>query len=459
MAERTGELSAAVRRLEQEIAERRLAEADLARSHRLVSALNRVFSRLQIGLDMPAVFEALGVALESENLTGLVLMVDAKTGRLSVQHASILPGALALYESLVGRPLLGSMLSADDEPFHAVLANGHAVYTADAWPVLNACWPGVSPREIEAWVGALGIVPEHPTIYAPIVLGERQLGILAVTGAGLREEDPTAFSLIADQLASALERQSLARRAAEVEILREVDRLRSELIANVSHEIRTPLGMIDVLCTSLLADDVVLDAGTQRSFLVGIKEATRRLAAMAENLLQLSQAEGGRHVLHRRITDLGRVVAAVVDRTIVQTPLHQLVNSAKDKSYGVLVDQEQIELVLSNLLNNAIKYSPGGGQIVVDLVRQNEGVILSVSDQGIGIPEAEQERIFERFYRVDSPTGRKVGGAGLGLAVCRAVVEAHGGKMWVVSHPGRGSTFYVLLPIERDASARPGRKR
>jgi signal transduction histidine kinase len=313
------------------------------------------------------------------------------------------------------------------------------------------------PEGVERVVHLFRERPSERAIAVPLIAEGRALGVFVVRGADLREADVPAFELMADQVSHALERLGRARKVAELEILRETDRMRAELIANVSHEIRTPLGMIDVLCTSLLADDVAFDAETQRSFLGGIKEATDRLAAMVGNLLQLSRAEDGRLVLHRRPTDLGKLATAVVERVRVGAPRHQLICSEQEAEHVALVDPEQMEQVLSNLLSNAIKYSPDGGPIVVTLAWQGEELILSVSDQGIGIPEEEQERIFERFYRVDDAIGRKVSGAGLGLAVCRAVVEAHGGKIRVASRLGMGSTFYVSLPTNPASPAVYGR--
>jgi len=456
VAQRTAALSDAVRALQEEMARRSRAEAELARSHRIVSALNRVSTRMEAGLDLQAAFDTFAAGLESEHLLSLGLLLDRSSGLLTVQYASVAVEALDRYESAAGLPLFRLKLPAAAWPFSEVIAQGRPVYSAQQGQILQACFPGTPGRDVEAEARLLGIVPGQPALYLPLVTAQQVLGVLAVFGRDLDEEDLRAFSPLADQLAGALERLRLGREAAEVHVLREVGRLRSELIANVSHEMRTPLGVIDVLCTSLLAEDVTFDAGTQRSFLAGIKESTDRLAAIVENLLQLSRAENGQLLPDKRLADLAGLATTVIRRIERVSTHHRLILRAPEASYPVAVDTEQMESVLSNLLTNAIRYSPDGGDIVVEMARRGSDVILAVSDQGIGIPAEEQEQIFERFYRVDSPTGRQVGGTGLGLAVCRALVEGHGGRIWLVSSPGRGSTFYVSLPADLMSTGQHG---
>jgi len=243
------------------------------------------------------------------------------------------------------------------------------------------------------------------------------------------------------------ERKQAEAQASEIEILRELDRLRSELIANVSHELRTPLGLIKIFCTTLLRTDVDFDPQTQREFLHDIEEETERLEKIVDNLLDLSRIQHGRLRLEKRPTDLGQLARQVLDDLEMQLPAsHRLIHSFPAEPLVAPVEPRRIEQVLRNLVSNAIKYSPQGGTITVMGQEAGEMILIQVRDQGIGIPHEDLERVFERFYRVENEITRSVRGIGLGLAVCRGIVEAHGGRIWVESLPGEGSTFYFTLP-------------
>lgn len=243
------------------------------------------------------------------------------------------------------------------------------------------------------------------------------------------------------------ERKQAEVQASEIEILRELDRLRSELIANVSHELRTPLGLIKIFCTTLLRTDVDFDPQTQREFLQDIEEETEKLEKIVDNLLDLSRIQHGRLRLEKRPTDLGQLARQVLDDLEMQLPAsHRLIHSFPAVPLMAPVEPRRIEQVLRNLVSNAIKYSPQGGTITVMGQEEGEMVLIQVRDQGIGIPREDLERVFERFYRVENEVTRSVRGVGLGLAVCRGIVEAHGGRIWVESTPGEGSTFYFTLP-------------
>ncbi len=285
----------------------------------------------------------------------------------------------------------------------------------------------------------------------PVQAGNKVLGVLGLYGRSKDNVSPDEIQLltaIGHQVGVAVENRRLAREAAEIRLLQEIDRMRSELIANISHELRTPLGLIKVFCTTLLRDDIVLDRATQREFLRDIDDETDKLERIVDNLLDLSRIESGRLQLERQPTDLGRLVEEVVEdmRLEVDPTLHQLTSDLPSYPLVAWVDPRRIEQVLRNLLSNAIKYSPQGGEINVGGREEGTQILIWVRDQGIGIPPGEQEKVFERFYRVRNEVTCKVRGAGLGLAVCRGIVEAHGGRIWVESVLHEGSTFYFTLP-------------
>jgi PAS domain S-box-containing protein len=289
----------------------------------------------------------------------------------------------------------------------------------------------------------------------PLKSKDGVLGVLGVFSRTPRRPSAQKIQLlnnIGHQIGAAIENDQLAKEASEVEILQELDRLRSELIANVSHELRSPLGLIKVLCTSLLMDDVEIDQETQLRFLRGIDQETDTLEAIVNNLLNLSRVESGRLRLDKRPTDLGQLTKEVIEvvKMDIQSTQHRFVHDFPSRPLVATVDARSITQVLRNLLQNAVKYSPEGGVITVQGRGDDRQFLVWVNDQGIGIPPQDWERIFEHFYRVDNEITQNTRGAGLGLAVCQGIVEAHDGRIWVESTPGVGSTFYFTLPAGDD---------
>jgi len=290
----------------------------------------------------------------------------------------------------------------------------------------------------------------HNFASVPVKSKDKVLGLLSLFSRNSREtssQEVQLLTAIGHQVGLAVENAWLAEEASRVEILQEVNRLRSELIANVSHEVRTPLGLIKLSCTSLLAEDVDFDQETRREFLRGMDTETDRLEKIVDNLLDLSQVESGRLRLDKCPTDVGQLVREVVTGCEIQTTQHRFVHDFSPDPLVAIIDPKRIEQIMRNLLGNAIKYSPEGGTITVRGREKQGQLIVEVSDQGIGIPSGDLERVFERFYRVENEATRDVGGVGLGLAVCRSIVEAHGGRIWVESAWGAGSTFYFSVPL------------
>jgi two-component system sensor histidine kinase KdpD len=290
----------------------------------------------------------------------------------------------------------------------------------------------------------------HPFASVPIKSKGKVLGVLGVFSRSPRQlssQEVQLLTAIGHQIGVAIENVRLAEEASEIEILRELNRLRSELIANVSHELRTPLGLIEVFCTTLLREDVDFDREIQQEFLRDIEEETGKLEKIVDNLLDLSQMKDGRLRLDKRPTDVGQLAREVMEAMEVQLIQHRFVHDFPPDPLVATVDPKRIEQVLRNLLSNAIKYSPKGGNITVQGRGDKRQLLVRVSDQGIGIPPEGLERVFERFYRVENEIIQSVRGAGLGLAVCQGIVEAHGGRIWVESTLGVGSTFYFTLPV------------
>ncbi len=295
----------------------------------------------------------------------------------------------------------------------------------------------------------------QPLVDVPLKCKETVLGHLSLFSRGrdsceLNLSQVQLLKAIGRQIGVAIENDRLAREAAELKVMQELDHLRSELIGNVSHELRTPLGLIKAASATLLAEDVEFDQQTQRILLQGIDEETDRLEHIVNNLLDLSRMEQGGLNLDRSPTDIGQLIRKVIEVMQVQTidqPAMRVVYDFPAQPLVADIDAKRIEQVLRNLLHNAVKYSPEGGTITIKGQRDKHQLLITVSDQGIGIPSTDLKKVFERFYRVENEIARDVSGAGLGLAISRGIVEAHGGCMWVESSLGEGSTFYFSLPV------------
>jgi signal transduction histidine kinase len=240
---------------------------------------------------------------------------------------------------------------------------------------------------------------------------------------------------------------------------REGDRLKSEFVSVVSHELRTPLTSILGYTELLQARD--FPAHERRELIETVWKQATHLSNLVEDLLNVSRIDAGRITLSCWALSLGQLVkelTAQLNKALDQSR-HRLLIDIGDDLPPVYADRDRLRQILGNLLSNAIKYSPEGGEIVLHADRlrtpppgapplsPEPTILISVSDQGIGIPPEEQSRIFDRFYRVDNSNTRKIGGTGLGLAITQALVELHGGRIWVQSTPGEGSAFFLTLPI------------
>jgi two-component system phosphate regulon sensor histidine kinase PhoR len=234
--------------------------------------------------------------------------------------------------------------------------------------------------------------------------------------------------------------------------LRRLERVRRDFIANVSHEFKTPLTAIQGFAETLLGG-ALDDTANRVHFIEIIRDHSRRLARLTNDLLKLSRIEAGQFELVPRSIRVAALVNGCVEsaRLKAESKRQRIAVRLPEGLPSIHGDGAQLGEVLENLLDNAVQYTPQGGQIEVAAQPNSHSVIFTVSDTGIGIPQADLERIFERFYRVDAARSREVGGTGLGLSIARHIVEAHGGRIWAESAVGQGSRFHFSIASEGDS--------
>jgi two-component system phosphate regulon sensor histidine kinase PhoR len=232
--------------------------------------------------------------------------------------------------------------------------------------------------------------------------------------------------------------------------LRRLERLRQDFVANVSHELKTPLSVIKV-CIETLIDGAVDDVQHRGRFLEQIARQSDRLHMLILDLLSLARIESGEEFFNLGPVPLDQVVRACVDRyrTRAEARRQSLVVVSLEENLRVWAEEEAVEQILDNLLDNALKYTPEGGRIEVRWQQMNGQGCLEVADTGIGIPEADLPRIFERFYRVDKARSREMGGTGLGLSIVKHLAQALNGSVSATSEVGKGTTFRVCLPMAK----------
>jgi PAS domain S-box-containing protein len=257
---------------------------------------------------------------------------------------------------------------------------------------------------------------------------------VSITYAALFDQDERLVNIIAN--------------VRDMTRLREADELKNTFISVISHELKTPVALIKGYAGTLRREDARWDAVTVRDSAAVIEEEADHLTELIDNLLDASRLQAGGIKLNLSDVALDQLARHMVEKYSVEAAQHPIEISFPQGFPTVPGDSIRLENVLSNLINNAIKYSPAGAPISLAGRVTPQEVIVTVADRGIGIPLDEQGRIFERFYRVDDQLSRQTQGSGLGLYLAKAIIDAHRGRMWVESTPGKGSAFSFALPRE-----------
>ncbi|HUR84742.1 MAG TPA: ATP-binding protein [Solirubrobacteraceae bacterium] len=276
-------------------------------------------------------------------------------------------------------------------------------------------------------------------VCVPVSSDGELVGALELFSTHARRREPELLAIL-DAIGSQIG-QFVARKRAEAES----DRVKSEFFALVSHELRTPLTSI-MGYLELLRDEVELGADARR-FVEVVDRNAERLLALVGDVLFVTQMEAGKFALHVGPVAFNELVTAAVDVARPSADAAGIdLRSTIDAVPPLEADRDRLNQLLDHLVSNALKFTPPGGEIEVTLARGADAILLTVRDTGIGIAEDEQEHLFERFFRATEATARAVAGAGLGLTVCKAIVDFHGGEIGVTSRPGVGTTVWVRLP-------------
>lgn len=229
-----------------------------------------------------------------------------------------------------------------------------------------------------------------------------------------------------------------------------IDMERREFVANVSHELRTPLTTMSSYLEAL-ADGAWKDEEIAPSFLMVTQTETQRMIRLVNDLLQLSKMDSRDYDLNREIVNFNLFFNRIIDRfELSKSQNVTFQRMLPDTPYYVDIDTDKLTQVIDNIISNALKYSPDGGNIRFGIAVKDEWLQVMISDDGMGIPSENVNRIFDRFYRVDRARARSMGGTGLGLAIAREMIEAHGGKIWAESEEGHGTTIFFTLEILLD---------
>jgi len=316
--------------------------------------------------------------------------------------------------------------------------------------------PDASDQGVAQWVYDHSQIAGHGTdtlpgsaaVYLPLLASRGTVGVLGVRSAQTRRlRSPEQLHLLetfANQIALAIERANLADEAQQAQVLVETERTRSALLSSVSHDLRTPLATITGASSSLLEAAASFDAATRHELTQTIFDESNRLNRLVGNLLDITRLESGAITIRKEwqpVEEVIGVALARLDSQLRDRPIHIELpaDGALAPFDGLLIEQ-----VLINLLENAIKYTPPDSTI--DIVGRSDDnmLTLSIADRGPGLPPGDTEQIFDKFYRAESTQG----GVGLGLTICRAIIVAHGGRIWAANRPGGGASFTFTLPLD-----------
>jgi len=335
-------------------------------------------------------------------------------------------GHLTVKASTPGFVISDSELAVADWAFKHGKEAGRGTTTLPAAAIRYR--PLITARET---VGVLGTKPQTPQ---SILTGDQRVQMEGVTNLA----------------AIAIERSSFAEKVAQADMLRNTEKLQTALLNSISHELRTPLATVTGVLSSLEESERArpanqLDPATRMELIVSATRQAGRLNLLVENLLDMTRLESGALRLNREPTDIQDLIGTVLRQMSSELSNHPLKTDLPPELPLVTMDAVLIAQVLKNLLDNAAKYSPVNSPIFISARLMTEQIEIAVSDRGIGIPTANLERVFDKFFRVQRQ--ESVAGTGLGLSICRGIIEAHGGRIWAENNPVKGAALKFTLPV------------
>jgi two-component system sensor histidine kinase KdpD len=398
------------------------------------------------------------VAMATGWLTGRVRDQALATSRRATAITALLAASRRLSASAerddTAHALAEQLAAATGGQAVVLLPAGEDIAPIAGSPQLPSLGPGDLAAARWAWThgeaaGAeTGTLPNAAWTFRPLQGARKRSGVAGVEAKAMHEEESERFVLaLLDQGAVALERAELAADAADAEALRRSDKLRSALLNSVSHDLRTPLSTVLGSATTLLEYRQSLDEAAKIDLLTSIREEAERLNRYVGNLLDMTRLEGGGLELRSDWVDVRDVLGAAADRVARRIGARRMTRDFPADLAFVKADTTLLEQALVNILENAVAYSPDASTIELAAYEDRNNVVISIEDEGRGIPTTELERVFEKFRRMEEATDRGKG-AGLGLAISKGFVEAMGGRIAAASpiHDGRGTRILISLP-------------
>lgn len=285
-------------------------------------------------------------------------------------------------------------------------------------------------------------------IYLPLIASQNLIGVLRLETDQpdriLEADSLRLLEALGSQVGLAIERENLSRQAQAAQLQIEAEQMRNALLSSVSHDLRTPLTVIAGSASSLVEGEKRLDSETKQELALSIYEEARRLDRLVHNLLEMSRLQSGQARLTKEWHVLEEVIGCALAQLDPQLHDHPLSISLPTDLPLVQIDALLMERVIINLLENSLKYTPPGTPLEISGQVQDKEILVAVADRGPGLPPGEEERIFEKFYQVSPGSAR---GAGLGLTICRSIIEAHGGRIWAANRPDGGTIFSFTIPL------------
>lgn len=422
-----------------DITDRKRVEQQLVQRNRELAALNAIAQTVSQSIDLDEILE---------NALDQILQI------LDIRH-----GAVGFFDREAGAIVLKTSRGTDPETLKTLspiqLGEGdRAILDRFRDPIfLDSVTDATDFLSAESMGLAISRNLKSGVI-TPLVSRGAVMGILCAFTEGDRvftSEEQGLLITIGHQISTAIENAQLLEEASRARALEELDELRTALLANVSHELRTPLTSIKGLASTLVQPDIEWDLETQRDFLRNIGNESDRLTHIVNDLMEMSQIEAGIMRLERAQTTVSSIIDQLEDqlRHIVQR--HHFDIDVPPGLSPLCVDEVRIGEVVANLVSNAVAYSEEGTRITLSAREFEDRIVVSVTDEGVGIEAEYLDKVFDRFYRLESGVALRRGGTGLGLPISKGIVEQHGGEILVTSQLGKGSTFSFSLPIANAA--------